>query len=322
MSSNTQLQPSRYLPKFSFALLQPRYWHLWCLLALFYLFSWLPLAVIDRIALVLGDYAAKNNRKRVHVAQRNLQLCFPEKSQHDIDQIVREHFRAYMRSMLHYGLILWAPAWRFRRHTQLHGLELVERYRAQGKNIIVLTCHSVGLEFSINTLAMHMPCGGPYKPMKNALLDWQLAMGRKKNQAQLFTRQEGLRPLVRMAREGRVLVYLADEDLGPDVSVFADFFGVQKATIPVLGRLAKTCNAVVLTCISCYDESTRKYIVKILPALENFPQGDDLIDARCMNQSIENAVRECIPQYFWTMKWFRTRPPGERDIYNDAGSEV
>jgi len=315
MSQSSQRQPSRYLPKFRFSFLQPRYWHLWFLFGVFYLFSWLPLAVIDRLAVMLGEYAVKHNRKRVHVARRNLQLCFPDKSSDEIDQIVHAHFRAYVRSLLHYGLMLWAPAWRFRRHTELHGLENIESARAQGKNIIVLTCHSVGLEFSINTLAMHMPCGGPYKPMQNPLVDWQLATGRKRNKAQLFTREEGLRPLVKMAREGRVLVYLADEDLGPEVSVFADFFGVPKATIPVLGRMAKICDAAVLTCISCYDEARRKYVVKVFPALENFPQGDDNVDARSMNQSIEKAVLECVPQYFWTMKWFRTRPPGERDVY-------
>lgn len=296
-------------------MLHPRYWHLWFLLGVFYLFSWLPFAVIDRVAIVLGNYAVKHNRKRVNVAQRNLQLCFPEKTQTEIDQMVREHFRAYARSLLHYGLMLWAPDWRFRRHTELHGLEHIEHIRAQGKNLIALTCHSVGLEFSINTLGMHMPCGGPYKPLDNALLDWQLAKGRKRSNGQLFTRQEGLRPLVRMAREGRVLVYLADEDLGPEVSVFADFFGVPKATIPVLGRLAKACDASVVTCISCYDEKRRKYIVKVSPVLENFPQGDDRVDARSMNRAIEKAVLECIPQYFWTMKWFRTRPPGEDDVY-------
>jgi KDO2-lipid IV(A) lauroyltransferase len=320
MSQSISSQPSRHLPKFSLALLHPRYWHIWLFFAAFYLFSWLPLVVIDRIAATLGDYAANHNRKRAHVARRNLQLCFPEKSAQEIDHIVRAHFRAYVRSMLHYGLILWAPAWRFRRHTELRGLGQVEQLRAQGKNIIVLTCHSVGLEFSINTLAMHMPCGGPYKPMQNPLINWQLATGRKKNNAQLFTRQEGLRPLIRMVRDGRVLVYLADEDLGPEVSVFADFFGVPKATIPVLGRLAKTCDAAVLTCTSCYDEERRKYIVKILPALKNFPQGDDIIDARCMNASIETAVLECVPEYFWTMKWFRTRPPGEKDVYDEINN--
>lgn len=318
MKPNSRIQSSRYLPKFGFDLLHPRFWSSWLLLAVFYLFSWLPLIVIDRIAVWLGDYAAKKNRKRAHVARRNLQLCFPEKSSSEIELIVRAHFRAYVRSLLHYGLVWWAPTWRFRRHVQLEGRELIEQYQAQGKNIIILTCHSVGLEFAITTLSLHYDCGGPYKPMANALLNWQVAQGRKKHAAHLFTREEGLRPLVRMARSGRILVYLADEDLGPEASVFADFFGVQKATIPVLGRLAKTCDAVVLTCIGCYDETSRKYIVKLLPALENFPQGDDVLDARQMNQVIETAVFECLPQYFWTMKWFRTRPPGERDVYDAA----
>jgi lipid A biosynthesis (KDO)2-(lauroyl)-lipid IVA acyltransferase len=316
MNDNSSQHQSRYLPSFTLALLAPRYWLIWLLLFAFYVFSWLPISVIDRIAGALGDYAVKKNRKRMAIVQRNLQLCFPHMTADEVDVNVRAHFRAYIRSILHYGLIWWAPGWRLRRHVELHGAEQIQHYRAQGKNIIALTCHSVGLEFSVIALSMRELCGGPYKPMKNPLIDWLVAKGRMQNRARIFTREEGLRPLVRNTREGRVLIYLADEDLGAEVSVFAPFFGVQKATIPVLGRLAKTCNAIVLPCISCYDEQSRKYIVKLMPALQNFPQGDDLADATNMNQAIEQAVLECVPQYFWTMKWFRSRPPGEPEIYN------
>ena len=316
MNKTNSHHQSRYLPRFSLALLAPRYWLTWLLLLVFYVFSWLPIAVIDWMGGRLGDYAAKKNRKRLAIVQRNLQLCFPHMTVEEIDLTVRAHFRAYVRSILHYGLIWWAPDWRLRRHIELHGADQIQHYRAQGKNIIALTCHSVGLEFSVAALSMRELCGGPYKPMKNPLIDWLVAKGRMQNKARIFTREEGLRPLVRNTREGRILIYLADEDLGAEVSVFAPFFGVPKATIPVLGRLAKTCDAIVLPCISCYDEQTRKYNVRLMPALQNYPQGDDLADASNMNHAIEQAVMQCMPQYFWTMKWFRSRPAGEPEVYD------
>ncbi|MDH5735468.1 MAG: lipid A biosynthesis acyltransferase, partial [Gammaproteobacteria bacterium] len=92
-------------------------------------------------------------------------------------------------------------------------------------------------------------------------------------------------------------------------------FNVQKATVPVLGRLAKNCHADVLPCISCYDEKQKKYIIHVLPAMQDFPQGDDELDATRMNQAIENTVHICPAQYFWTLRLFRTRPEGEERFY-------
>jgi lauroyl-KDO2-lipid IV(A) myristoyltransferase len=122
--------------------------------------------------------------------------------------------------------------------------------------------------------------------------------------------------LIRETRAGKVLIYLADEDLGLASSIFAPFFGVPKASIPVLGRMTKACNAVVLPCVSCYDPKLRKYRVKMLPAIEDFPTGDDSIDAAAMNRAIEKTVLECPTQYLWTFRYFQTRPEGEAPVYN------
>jgi len=112
-----------------------------------------------------------------------------------------------------------------------------------------------------------------------------------------------------------MLFYFSDEVLGRERSFFAPLFGHAKATIPVLGRLAKSCHAEVLPLMGCYDYKKHQYQVRVLPALENFPQGDDLMDATLMNQSIETLVRLCPAEYFWTFKFFNTRPEGEAKIY-------
>jgi len=155
--------------------------------------------------------------------------------------------------------------------------------------------------------------------MKNRVIDWLMAYGRsrfgRKHGGKLFTRDDGLRPLIRETRKGKVLIYLADEDLGPENSIFAPFYGVQKATIPVLGRLAKSCNAVVLPCVSCYEAKDQRYTITLLPEIEGLPSGGDEIDTLKMNQAIERAIEYCPVQYLWTLRYFQTRPPGENSVY-------
>jgi len=107
----------------------------------------------------------------------------------------------------------------------------------------------------------------------------------------------------------------ADEDLGADTSVFAPLFGVPKATIPVLSRLAKQCDAAVVPCIACYDETERCYVTRLLDLDEDFTAYDDAQSALRMNAAIELTVQQCLAQYFWTLRLFKTRPEGEEPVY-------
>lgn len=313
--ASAQVSPEINPPAFKFAFLYPRYWLTWLLLLLFFMLSLLPMRAIDWFGGKLGDVAANKNRKRFHIAKTNLALCFSSKTDAQLNEMVIQNFRAHMRSLLHYGLIWWAPQWRLKKHLVFEGAEHIESYRKQKKNIIALTCHSVGLEFSVMALSMRYKSGGPYKSMRNEVIDWMVARGRTRFDTLIYTREQGMRPLIRNARAGRVLIYLADEDLGAERSIFVPFFGVPKATVPVLGRLSKACDAVVLPCISCYDIRQRKYRVKILPALDPFPEGDDSADSSTMNRTIEQAIMHCPEQYFWALRLFQTRPPGEASLY-------
>jgi lauroyl-KDO2-lipid IV(A) myristoyltransferase len=300
-------------------LLHPRHWPTWLGLGLYFVFTLLPMAVIDWAGCRLGDYVAKKNRKRFNIASVNLALCFPDKSAQEIERLVIEHFRAQLRTAMHLSIVWWRPVFMVRARIVREGFEQIDHFKAQGKQVIVLLTHSVGLDFAVAAVSMDYSTNGPYKPMRNKVIDFMFSHGRSRFGAKfggkLFTRDDGLRPLIRETRAGKVLIYLGDEDLGKEHSVFAPFFGVPKSTIPILGRMTKACNAVVLPCVSCYDPGLRKYRVKMLPALENFPSGDDLVDATAMNSAIEKTIFECPQQYLWTFRYFQTRPEGELPVY-------
>jgi KDO2-lipid IV(A) lauroyltransferase len=131
----------------------------------------------------------------------------------------------------------------------------------------------------------------------------------------LFSRQDGIRPVVRAVRSGLPLYYLPDMDLGSRDSVFVPFFGVPAATVTGLSRIARLAGAVVVPAVTRQLPGAGGYVLKFYPAWTDFPTDDLAADVRRMNEFIEERVREMPDQYFWLHKRFKTRPPGEEKFY-------
>jgi lauroyl/myristoyl acyltransferase len=103
--------------------------------------------------------------------------------------------------------------------------------------------------------------------------------------------------------------------MGERSSVFIPFFGIPTATVTALSRIAETTNAAVVPCISRILPNGKGFEVQLLPAFENFPTDDPIADARYMNSRIEQWVREMPDQYMWSYRRFKTRPKGEKSLY-------
>ena len=112
--------------RFKGRLLLPRYWPTWLAIALSYLLFLLPVKLVDKWGAKLGDYVRKGNKKRLKIAETNVSLCYPDKTDKQLDDFVAQHFRAYGRSLLHYGFIFWASREAVEQRIELHGKEHVE----------------------------------------------------------------------------------------------------------------------------------------------------------------------------------------------------
>lgn len=304
-----------YDTRFSWQYLKPMYWPTWLVILLLWLVMWLPPFLQDALANRLGDLARNVNAKRRRIARKNLELCFPELTDAQRKQMLRASFRHQARSVLSYGLFWWAPRSVLQKRIVLEGEAHINASLENGRGVIFMAAHSFSLEAAVSATTMRYPLSGPFNPMKNKLVDWFVAKGRTRHGTFIYPRSAGLRPIIKDARAGCTLFYLPDEDLGKDRCIFVPFFGVEKATVPVLGRLAKSCRADVLPTIACYDESQHRFVIHVLPALQDFPLGDDYADSLVMNQQLEKLIRLCPEQYFWIMKLFKTRPPGQAKFY-------
>lgn len=285
-------------------------------LGLSWLLHWLPLPLLAWLARGLGSMLYLVGRARRRVALKNLSLCFPQLSVQQQRRIARDHFRSFSQVVLEQGLLWWASDRRFNRLIRVQGME---HWRAvESRPIIWLAPHFAGLDWAGVRLSAERPVASVYSRQNSELLNRMLLKGRNRfNQSVLFSRQDGLRAVVKALRQGTSFYYLPDLDFGRRDALFVPFFGVLAATVTGLSRIAKLTNALVLPVIARQRPGGRGYDVTIYPAWADFPTDDVAADTRRMNAFIEARIKEMPEQYLWTHKRFKTRPEGEPSFYDE-----
>lgn len=282
---------------------------------LLWLLHFLPLSLLAPIGEAVGLAAWVFVPKRRRICLRNLELCFPDMPEPERRALARRHFRWLGRSYVERGLLWWAGEARLRR---LIRVDDIENIRRAGGPVILLAPHFLGLDAAGTRLNMEFDACSMYQRQKNAYVNALLLKYRARfRPVTLVSRQEGLRPVIRAIREGRMFYYLPDMDFGAKESIFVPFFGVPAATVPALPRLAAITGVPVVPVQACMLPGGAGYVVRVHPPFEDFPGPDVEADTRRMNAWIEDRVREpgMLAQYHWTHRRFKTRPAGEPSPY-------
>jgi Kdo2-lipid IVA lauroyltransferase/acyltransferase len=284
------------------------------MLGLMWLLHWLPLPLLGRIGEAIGAMLFVLVRSRRHIALTNLRLCLPALSEAERKAIAKQHFQAYARSVLERGLLWWAPEARLDKLIQIEPEVPLEQFAAGPT--IVLCPHFVSLDVAGVAVGRKTSLASIYTRQQNQVFDQALLRGRTRFMpVRLFSRGEGVKPIIRALREGLPFFMLPDMDFGERDAEFVPFFGIPAATLTAPARIAAVTGAKVIPVIATYLPNYQGWKVKFYPAWENYP-GDDLLAAtRQMNAFIEARVLEAPAEYFWTHKRFKTRPPGVPSVY-------
>ena len=301
-------------PPFRWSFLGPRHWPTWLGIGLLRLLCLLPLPWLVRLGEGIGALFGRLARGRRHVVLANLRACFPELDAAQLEQRANAHFRALGAGIFEACLAWWASDEELRRHGEVVGLEHLEQAMAGGHGVLLLTGHFTTLELGARYLLVAgQPFHAMYRPIKNPLMDFLMHRWRSAIATLPALPRDELRPLVRALREGRAVWYGPDQTLDRREGVFVPFFGVPVLMVTATSRLAQMGRARVVPYFP--QRIGRRYRVTFLPALENFPSGDDAADAARVIQAIEEGVRQAPEQYFWVHRRFKVRPPGTPGPY-------
>ena len=284
------------------------------LLGLMWLLHWLPLPVLGRIGKLVGSVLFMVLGKRRHITLTNLRLAMPELSEQERVALAREHFQAYSRSIWERAILWWAPEARLRRLIKVE--PRVPLAQIQSGPTILLCPHFVCLDVAGVAVMLETSLCSIYVQQKNKAFDDVLRAGRSRfRPVKLFSRKEGVKPIIRAMRDHLPYFMLPDMDFGEKDSAFVDFFGTPAATLTAPGRIAASTGAAVIPVVATFLPDYAGWKVTFYPAWGNYPGDDMVAAARRMNAFIEERVREAPAEYFWRHKRYKTRPEGEPSPY-------
>lgn len=303
----------------------PKYWGTWAVIGLLFIFSYIPVRIRDKFAAWLANslYDANFLKKRKRIALINLGLCFPNESDTEKDMLMRENLRSLTQVALSLGELAFRSPSFLQNRVNFIGEHYLKEAEAEGQAVIFLAPHCYALDFAgaAAISARGYPLSSMFNDYKNPIFDWFVTKYRTRfsnmnEKGTLYHRSEGLKPCIKSLRDKAHFYYLPDEDHGRESSLFSPFYGTQKATLPVIGRLAKLGRAIVIPIYTVYNVETGKIDVICHAPIQGIPSNSEQQDTDLMNAAIERIIDENRTQYMWTLKLLKTRPEVGLRIYD------
>jgi KDO2-lipid IV(A) lauroyltransferase len=298
--------------------LAPRNWPGWLGVGLIWLLGKMPQKAGLVLSGPLGKLMGAAMKRRRQIALRNIERCFPELNGEQREALVRDSFNALARALFEIAWSWSASTRRILRMSQVDGMENFLDAEETGRGVLLITAHLSCLEIGgriVSETAGRGVFSGMYRPLKSEVLEWYQTRSRLQYGRGMISKRD-MRSAIRYLRKGGILWYAPDQDFGPEQSLFAPFFGIQTATLLATHRLVAMTGCVVVPMFPVYDAETRRYTVRLLPALEDFPSDDAQQDLARLNAVMEAHVRTAPEQYWWIHRRFKTRPEGEAPFYD------
>ncbi|MBS9436374.1 LpxL/LpxP family Kdo(2)-lipid IV(A) lauroyl/palmitoleoyl acyltransferase [Photorhabdus noenieputensis] len=305
-------------PSFQRSLLHPRYWPTWFGISLLYLLVLLPYPVIYWIGTRLGRFSMRFLKKRAKVAERNLELCFPDMSQEKRDALLIKNFESVGMGIFETGMAWFWPDWRIERWFKVTGRENIQKIQTTGQGIIVIGIHFLTLELGARILGLLNPGIGVYRPNDNPVMDWLQTWGRLRSNKYMLDRKD-VKGMIRCLKNGEIVWYAPDHDYGPRKSVFAPLFAVEHAaTTTGTSILVRLADPAMIPFTPRRLPDGKGYELIIQPAVVGFPKDDEVKAAAFMNKVVEQEILQAPDQYMWLHRRFKTRPKGMPSLYGQA----
>ncbi|MGN6804921.1 MAG: lipid A biosynthesis lauroyl acyltransferase [Trinickia sp.] len=275
----------------------------------------LPYGLVARFGDGLGWLLYQVPSRRRRIVHTNLSLCFPQWSDEKRAQIAQQHFRHAIRSYVERSVQWFGSQSKLEKLVQVDSA--VDLTDPDLPPTLFLGLHFVGIEAGSIFLnhALGRRCGSLYQPMSNPELEAVAKAARGRFGADMASRADSARVVLRWLRDRKPVMLGADMDYGLRNSTFVPFFGVPACTLTAVGRFAKVGHAQVVPFIGEVLPNYKGYRLKVFEPWQDYPSGDDDIDARRMNAFLEQQIPRMPEQYYWVHKRFKTRPPGMPSVY-------
>jgi KDO2-lipid IV(A) lauroyltransferase len=282
----------------------------------------LPRPVAVALGLSIGRVAYFLLGSLRRTGRRNLEIAFPEMPETERKRLLRGSFASLGRLLGEFSQLPRATPEGLRKLIEYDevGLAHLREAEKNKRGVIFLTCHLGVWELhSFGWSALEYPLSFLVRPLDNPRIEEMIEAVRTRFGNRAIDKQSAARQSLRVLREGGTLGILSDLNTQTREGVFVPFFGKPACTTAGIATLALKTDAVVIPTCAVWDRKRGRYFFHGDPPVELIRTGDhhkdiELNTAR-FAAAVERMIRLYPDQWLWIHKRWKTRPPGEPEIY-------
>ena len=297
-------------PKFKFSLLHPKYVPTWIGMGFIYLCKFLPYKVLIYLGTLFGYLLYGVSPHRKQIAEANIKLCFPDKSQIEIHDLVKDHFKNIGIGIFEIAIAWWSSdktIENLKRSSK--NLDIFKELDKE-KGVLILIKHSTHVELDIRLMAKEIELGGMYKPQSNEVMNYLMIRARNKYVVGAIHNHQA-KQAIQWINNGQKFLYAADQDYGEKNSQFIPFFGIDAATVTFPEKLSRSGVKIVMANVS---KNLEGFDLEFHEIADYKEEGSVLKE---VNQFYEKYILKSPENFLWTHRRFKSRPQGQESIYSE-----
>ncbi len=277
----------------------------------------LPMSLAFAVATLLAKLAYQVDRRHRVVAAENIQHAFPEKTEREVDTIVRRCYEHFCLLVVEIAILprkLHLDGWRT--YCTIRNTKPIMDALLSRRPALLVTAHFGNWEmagFSMGALGVRSYAIA--RVLDNPYLERYLKQFRQRTGQTIIAKKDDFARLTTVLTDGGKVATLGDQDAGPR-GVFVDFFG----------RPASAHKAVALMAIEFQAKLVVIGVPRVGPNMQydflcndvidpadyaDHPDAVKLITER-YHAALEKMIRKYPEQYFWLHRRWKTRPIQKR----------
>jgi KDO2-lipid IV(A) lauroyltransferase len=282
----------------------------------------LPRRVAVAFGVTVGRVAYLLPGSLHRTGERNLEIAFPDMDQHDRKRLLRGSFESLGRLLGEFSQLPKATPEKLRKLIEYDevGLRHLREAEKNKRGVIFLTGHLGVWELhSFGWSALEYPLSFLVRPLDNERIEEMVEGIRTRFGNRAIDKKSAARQSLQALREGGTLGILSDLNTQPYEGVFVPFFGKLACTTAGIAILALKTDAVVIPTCAVWDKKKQRYFFHGDPPVGLVRTGDHAKDIEVNTANFAAAMERMIrlypDQWLWIHKRWKTRPPGEAEIY-------
>jgi KDO2-lipid IV(A) lauroyltransferase len=278
-------------------------------------------ALFELVMLLVWAVDAKHRK----IGRINLRIAFPEMEDREAARIIRLCYQRMGTAAAEFVHLPKMDARYVEEHIRIEGVEHLRRSEQErGLGVLGMTAHFGNWEVASHAYGTAVaPMAFIVRPLAEPAWDRIVAERRECVGNRVIRKFDSAKAVMREIRRGTMVGILIDQNVDRHKGVLVDFFTKKAYTTDGIARMALALRTNIHPAF-LFRNPEKKFHHTLrfgppIPMDPAAPREEEVLRlTRQCNEELEKAIREDPTQWLWFHRRWKTRPPGEPDLYKDA----